>query len=285
MTEEHLTDNDLAVLAEHGPERVDRNMVEHVAECGDCRDALMMISDVRAEMNEADNVVDGDFGEGRKWWKVFASAAALAAALFIVFGAPLRERWFGPSGTELLAEASKSVPKRATEGRLSGFPFQERQTMRGGDKPEEDDFSLLQVEAAAAKVLRDATADPHGAGVAYLVRDGRARGGTEPVVLLEKALAKATPEERPAVANDLAVALIARGGDADLERAIELTKDLKTPEAAFNRSKALEFLGRDREALAAYDAYLEIEQDPQWMAEAQKSRRMLLQLNPELGRP
>lgn len=282
---EHISDSELAAMVEYGPERVERRVVEHVADCGECREALMMASEIREEMAAEENVKHGDFGGGSGTrWKVLASAAALAAALFVVFGAPLRERWFGAKGTEALAQASRTVRYRATEGRLSGFPYQERRVMRGA-KPGEEDLSLYQVEAAAAKILRDPEKDLHAVGVAYLVMSGEKRTYIDNVGVLERALAKASPDERAAVANDLAVALIARGSDADLERAVALTRNLQTPEAAFNHAKALELLGRNKEALAAYDAYLKVETDPQWIKEGQKNRDFLLQLNPQLGSP
>jgi hypothetical protein len=288
---EHLTDNELAALVEHGPRGVDRSVVEHVADCGECREALIMASDVKQQMEMEHNVEHGEFGRGRGAWKVFASAAALAAALFVVFGGPLRERWFGPKGTEALAEASKGVELRATAGRLSGFPYQRWQTMRGGDA-EDEDLSFWKIEPVAVKVLRDPEADPHATGVAYLIRKANVNdranfGGSIP--FLEKALATAKPEERSAVVNDLAVALIASGSDADLARALTLLEEQwrkeQTPEIAFNRATVLYHQNRDKEAVAAWDDYLRLDSTSEWAVEARKNRDTLLQLNPELRSP
>jgi hypothetical protein len=284
---EHISDNELAAIVEHGIKRADRQVVEHLAECGECSEALMMASDVDQEMRTQDNVEH--FRGGRAGWKVLASAAALAAALFVVFGAPLREKWFGAKGTEALAEASKGVAKRITAGRLSDFPYQKWQPMRGGDA-EDPDLALLRVQAEAAKILGDPDADPHATGVAYLIRrepGSRAMADVRPY--FEKALAAAAPEERAAVVNDFAVALIDRGADADLARAWTLLEEQwrreQTPEIAFNRATVLYHQGKEKEALAAWDDYLRLDSTSEWAAEARKNRNTILELNPELRSP
>jgi tetratricopeptide (TPR) repeat protein len=282
---DHITDNELAGIVEHGIRRADRRTVRHLAECGECNEALMMASEIEQQMQAEDGVERPEFGGGRAWWKVAASAAALAAGLFVVFGAPLREKWFGPKGTEALAEASEGVRERATAGRLSGFPYQDWSPKRGAE--DDDDFAFLRIEPAAAKVLRDPEADPHATGVAYLVRKTEERARTSyatSVAYLEKALAKAEPEERAAVVNDLAVALLGAGSDADLARALQLLEEQwrneQTPEIAFNRAVALEHQGRYKEAVAAWDAYLRLDPDSQWAAEAKRRKGYLLDLNP-----
>lgn len=247
-----------------------------------------MASDVKQQMEAEHNVEHGEFGRGRGSWKMFASAAALAAALFIVFGGPLRERWFGPTGTEALAEASKAVELRATEGRLSGFPFQVRSNKRGN--PEDQEFSQYQVDGVVAKILREPEADPHATGVAYLVRGGgKGRPSATVTAYFEKALAEAKPDERAAVLNDFAVALMAQGGDAELARALTLLEEQwrkdKTPEIAFNRALVLQHMGRDREAVAAWDDYVKLDSNSQWAEDARKQKAWILDLNPQLGSP
>jgi tetratricopeptide (TPR) repeat protein len=287
---EHLTDNEIAAVVQRGLERAERRTVEHLADCGDCNEAFMMASEITHDMAAEENVHHADFGEnrGRGWWKVLASASALAAALFIVFGAPLREQWFGSRGTEALADASKMVEKRSTDGRLSGFPFQVRRTLRSGN-PEDAELAQYQVDAAAAKILREPDSDPHATGVAYLLRGGGGRPYSGVTAYFEKALAEATPEERPAVVNDYAVALLAQGGDADLAQALSLLEGQwrkePTPEVAFNRAVALERLGRDKEAVAAWDDYLKLDSNSQWAEEARSRKALMLELNPQLGRP
>jgi tetratricopeptide (TPR) repeat protein len=280
---EHLTDNELAALVEHGPKGVDRSVVEHVADCGECREALTMASDVKQQMEAEHNVEHGEFGRGRGAWKVFASAAALAAALFVVFGGPLRERWFEPHGVDALVKTARTMRFRPTEGRLSGdFPYKEHSRKRG-PKPEDESFEEVTVAYETAKVQSDPKASAHAVGVAYLIRKNKR---SEAISSLEKALASATPEKRPAIANDLAVALIERGSTEDLIQVLALLEKQKvTPQVAWNRALALDHLGRSAEAKLAWEEYLKLDPDSEWANEVKTKYLPFLELNPELRSP
>lgn len=280
---EHISNNDLAAFVEHGRKR--RRVMKHLAECGECNEALMVASEVRQEMSEGGEVVRPEFGGGRGW-KVLASAAALAAGLFIVFSGPLRERLFESRGIEALVNTTKTMRLRPVVGRLAGdFPYKEPfSPKRGGTTPEDVDLEEYRVNYEVGKVQSDPKAGAHAVGVSFLLLKNKR---SEAIRALEQALANATPEERPAIANDLAVALIERGGTEDLEQALALLeKENVTPQVAWNRALALDRAGRYAEAKRAWEAYLKLDPDSPWANEVKtKHLPLLLELNPELRRP
>ncbi|HYO76939.1 MAG TPA: zf-HC2 domain-containing protein, partial [Thermoanaerobaculia bacterium] len=213
------TDNEIAAFIDGRLTDSARSaVIEHLAGCGDCRSLVLDANDFAAMLETTDeessavivddNVTQGDFEPRRSGWKVALSVAALAAGLFVVFGGPL-EHLFGKSDIEKLAEVAAGVPKRTMAGRLSGFPYQKYAPMRGGKKEDavdDADVQMYKLQAEAARIHSDAKADPHATGVAFLAVGGpNLRYAIEP---LTEALRTAKPEERPAIANDLAVALL-----------------------------------------------------------------------------
>ncbi|HEX8254342.1 MAG TPA: zf-HC2 domain-containing protein [Thermoanaerobaculia bacterium] len=282
------TENELAAFIDGRLTGAARDaVVAHLAECGECRSLVLDANDFAAMDEESpmsdDNVIEGDFEPRRSGWKVALSVAALAAGLFVVFGGPLQS-FFAKSDVEMLAEVSAGVPNRQMEGRLSGFPYQKFSPKRGGKKEDADpDVQMYKLQAEAARIHSDPKADPHATGLAYLVVGG-VRLQSQAVEPLTEALRTAKPDERPAIANDLAVALLARGSDEDVANAYALVDEQwrvkKTPELAWNRALALERLGRNAEAKKAWQEYLALDPESPWAQEVATNHLSYLELNP-----
>ncbi len=248
-----------------------RAVIEHLAECGDCRSLVADTSEFRAA--EAENVVRPRFGRRERWTAVTAAAAAIAASLAIVFMPQIRER-FTP-GIDDLVRAAERSQTRQIEGRLSGgfahrrFDGPKRGT--GAVRPGEANHALV---GAAATVLSENKDDLHAAGVSHLVLQQR----DDAVTSLRAALAKAEGDERSAAANDLAVALIARGAvtgetqyfEEALTVAEEALRTNRTPELLWNRALALQKLDRTAEAQNAWREYLQADPASPWAQEVRE---------------
>ncbi len=258
------------------------DVVEHLSECGLCRDVVHSAVDFQAEpADQGDGeervpeVARPAFG-GRRIARAAALLAA-AAALVVVFGGPLRERIFGGDGMSALVEASRAVSVRPGEGRLSAdFDYkQPKPRFRGGESEETE---LWRVMAEAAELEQARRPDLHALAVAhlYLGREDEAIEG------LRRAMQEAgNAEKRNAIANDLAAALIARRATGDAEAALALAegawRTAKTPAVAWNRAAALQALDRDADAIRAWNEYLQLDPSSPWAAEAKRNRDSLAQ--------
>ena len=249
-----------------------REVIEHLAECGDCRELVSDIVDFQAEEEPADVVARPRFG-GRRVATIAASLAA-AAALIVVFATPVRERIFG-GGMASLVEATRDVSVRPTEGRLSGeFEYKRpKERFRGAD---DEDAQLWRVMAETAELESARRPDLHALGVArlYLGREDQA------IAELRRALQQADDDDdRSAIAADLAAALIARRHERDAAEANALMEQewrtRKTPVVAWNRAAALEALHRDGDAIRAWDDYLRLDPSSPWAEEAKQRRDSL----------
>lgn len=248
-----------------------RDVVEHLAECGDCRNLVNDVVDFQAEEEPAE-IARPQFG--RRRFATVAASLAAAAALIVVFATPIRERIFG-GGMSSLVKAAQSVSVRPTEGRLSGeFDYKPpKERFRGGD---DEDAQLWPVMAEAAELESSRRRDLHALGVAHLYLGHHDQAIAE----LRRALQDEDDEEdRTAIAADLAAALIARRDERDAEEAHALMERAwpkhKTPAVAWNRAAALEALHRDAEAVRAWDDYLQLDPNSPWSKEAKHSRDTL----------
>jgi len=260
----HPTDETLAAFID---DRLNtqqkRAVIEHLADCDECRTFLNDVSDIKA-MDEAEgNVVEMP---KRASWRVAAASLAVAAGLVVVFGATTIREWaWGPSVDEVVA-AGAQLDRRPTKGRLSvELPHKEaKSTNRGSGAPEVPVFNP-ELPLAVNDVLGDfyeaKRPDPHAFGLAQLMAGDYKQAIPE----LEKA---AKTDEKAKI--DLAAALLARGGDNDYEKALELSQQSNTPEALWNRAVALTYLQRDKEALAAWKAYVAVDPSSDWGKEAQR---------------
>jgi tetratricopeptide (TPR) repeat protein len=169
--------------------------------------------------------------------------------------------------------AYKEQTARPIEGRLSGFRHVAWHATRGGNDEDVDINKLgLQIEAAgAAELAGDDARTLHARGIGLLL-SGDAKGSIAQL----QAAAESDPRNEK-YASDLAAALIAAAGSdrthldsavAACDRALRI--DPRSPDALFNRAVALEVLGRDNDARAAYQRYLAVDSKSPWAAEARR---------------
>jgi tetratricopeptide (TPR) repeat protein len=295
----HLNDETLAAYIDNRLDSQTRQPVtEHLASCGECREIVLLTAAFQAEEKKSANVTRGTFGTRSG----LAAAALAAAATIVILAQPgslfVRDRfekilkipklgweWTmnvlqpGP-GVDDLVGASQGVRERPSDGRLTGgFAYGSKPTtMRGGAEAENEDLSakvkLFEIRAE----LEDARRDPHALGIARLLTAEKGKKDVSDAVnALEIAHSRASGTKRDAIATDLAAALIARArwsGDAkDQERALVLSNEVlqrqpQSPEALWNRAVALQLLQQKREALAAFDGYLQVDSDSPWAKEA-----------------
>ena len=140
--------------------------------------------------------------------------------------------------------------------------------------------------AAAEKVRKAAIATPSADRLGALA-DAHLLAGDLDRALVTLARAMAADPGDARLRSDFAAAHLARGQRqgtaADLAAAVEMASEVLTAdpsliEAQFNRALALEGLHLQVEARRAWQAYIAVETDPQWIAEGERHLR-------ELGEP
>lgn len=238
--------------------------MRHLAGCGECRELLLMTTDFL----ESEKVVTGKFGKGRI--APIAAALAVAAGLAVAF----LPQWMNPDIDDVAA-AARHLPLRVSDGRLSRHAWQQEppNNRNAGGLSNTNDVAA---KAELYEIASEAK-DPHVRGVALLYVAEEPADIDGAIETLEEAYAKARPEQRDAVAIDLAAALVlrARWQPERAARAYELSNGVyartRSPEAAWNRAAALEKMkGREAAAIAAYEQYLKIDPQSQWANEAKR---------------
>jgi hypothetical protein len=261
---------DLAAYTDGRLPRAQRAELElHLADCDTCREVV------------ADTVVLAQQPLGSRLWgmprqRVIAgggAALALAASLLVAVTVqpdllPFDRR---PDYAPLVAAVGQN---RTVEGRLTGgFTYAPmKRATRAARQARDEDFALLAAkgELEARAQARPTAANRHAAAVAQLVA-----GDSEAAVVALEAVVAEEPSEA-AYHSDLSAAYLARGTDwgrredfekarAAAERAVVL--DPALDEAYFNRALALEALGEEREAEAAYRRALGRDPQSPWNAE------------------
>ena len=240
-------------------------VVRHLAHCERCRETVAMASDAVAHVGAANATapVVRRFPTRRA-----VAALAIAASVVIAAGAYLVPALRSSPYSELLAAAGGTRP---VAGRIAGLPYAVSSTTRGGNAT--GNFHLL---AAAAKAKDAAAAERnattlHALGVAHLLL-----GEYDEAV---RALDEASRKDGPAAAieSDLAAAYSARAvqreASVDYAQALAaadraIAADPNFDAAYFNRALALEGLAMEREAAAAWQAYLKRDPSGPWAAEA-----------------
>jgi Putative zinc-finger len=281
---QHPTEELLAAFVDDRLDTAAREPVtDHLASCGECREIVLMATAFQDEPIPVPvPVPHPDFGR-RRWMAAIASVAA-AGVIGVFLVRP--SAWFGYRVDDLVA-ASQSVKERPSEGRLAGgFPYAPKSdTKRGVPTPTDPDFTdglaekwkLYEIKVTLAEAKeKGKTVDPHIDGLTTLLIAKERKDFDEAVADLEKALATTRGAEHDVIAIDLAAALIGRarwsGDEDDYRYALRLSNDVLTrkqsPEALWNRAVATAALYQKAEALRAWDEYLKVETNPQWVEEA-----------------
>ena len=263
-------------LAQDERERV----IAHVADCDDCyfvmTEAAQIPAPDAAVMTVEANIEQPLAPRWRRWPAsriIWASAAGLAAAasLVLAIGTGIIP-WRGDS-SDLRALVAAVGTDRTFEPRLSGgFVYGPvRGPVRGAaGAPASPDvrIAVASIEKEAAR--RQTARSLHELGIAYLVT------GDVPhaIVTLEDA-ANRTNTAR--ALSDLAAAYLVRGvrenRPQDVSRALALAslavqRDASMREALFNRASALDHLSMFDDARQAWQAYLKVDDQTGWAAEA-----------------
>lgn len=269
LMNDHPTEETLAAFVDRRLEETARQeTTQHLADCGECRELVLMATDF--QQSETTNIVRPTFGKGRV--AGVAAAIAIAAGLAVVFLPPLFQRDMG----DVIA-ASQALSQRPSDGRFGAHPYKaEPPTYRSASPPPSNDKDLA--EKADLYEIAVEAKDPHIRGVALLFvaeGDDQVDEIDEAIKLLEEAYADASGKKRDAVAIDLAAALLlrARWTPEVAARAYQLANDVYTRtrnlDAEWNRAVALQMMGKDAEAIAAYDAYRQHDPTSQWGREAE----------------
>ena len=237
-------------------------VLEHVADCGDCRDIVVTGADLAVmDGPRTENVVRGRFAP--RALVPLAAAAAVAALLLAI--TPIRERLLGTSGMPALVEAANAMPKRATEARFSGdFAHREYSVNRGKNEELDPEY---RVYAAASRIAERAEKNPnaknlHELGVAHILL----KESQPAIEALEGAVSEGPVTAE--ILTDLSAAYLMQGdakrAHATANRAWQLKQ---TPATAWNLALALEALD-DPGAVAAWRKYLELDPTSAWATEA-----------------
>jgi tetratricopeptide (TPR) repeat protein len=255
-------------------------IIEHIADCDECRIIVVDTTAFGDESAAKPRVTSG------RWLAIAASIVLVLGVGAFVWNA--RRDPLPP-----VIEAYAGVPSRLIESRLSGSQYVRLHSMRGGEQ--ETDPATLRLQSEIGKVLElqgNNAKALHALGVARLLSaslekvDPRAseeerRNYAEGI---EMERAKAVQDLRAAATaapdnaryqSDLAAALIATGGAGNLNLAVAACNqaikiDPRSPEALFNQAKAFQLLGRNPEAIAAYQRYLALDSSSGWADEAKQ---------------
>jgi tetratricopeptide (TPR) repeat protein len=270
-------------------------VVEHVADCDDCRIIVVDASEFFAKEQPASLAEEQAAAQpsaGGRWW--MAAAAAVAIAVGGVWFVDARRDRLEP-----LKEADTKLPSRLVDGRLNGFGYHPpKKKLRGSGESESTDPGVYEVEAKADEVLERSgnnSTTQHAQGVALLMKveaqlsehtesqDSEARQDlvnqrNEAVAKL-RAAADGEPDN-VAFKSDLATALIATGDAKNIKLAADICSQLvqrnpPPPEALFNQAIAFQLSGRVLDAIAAYQRYSKVDPSSPWANEASDRARSL----------
>jgi len=260
------TDETLAAYIDGGLDEETRSrVVEHLADCAECFEAVQVSQEMAAAAPAEGRVVQWP----RNALVGLAAAAAVGAVLFLT---PLRDRVWPHD--DIGALAAVAPPKRTYEGRLTRFPHTEYKNMRGGSTEEPDDsidldaprFYLVAGEVQKRAMERPDARTLHAEGISLLVL----KKPKDAVETLEKAR-QASSSPDPQLLSDLAAAYLATGKYDDALRYANLAWGMAhTPEIAWNRALAEQDLNHHAEAIAAWNDYLNLDRSSAWVPDAKE---------------
>jgi hypothetical protein len=244
-------------------EETRRRVVEHLADCAECFEAMQVSQEMAAEAPAEGRIVQWP----RNALIGLATAAAVGAVLFLT---PLRDRVWPHD--DIGALAAVAPPTRSYEGRLTRFPHSEFKRMRGGnqEQPEDSvdleapDFYLVAGEVQKRAIERPDARTLHAEGISLLIQ-GKSKNAVD---TLEKARQSSSSPD-PQLLSDLAVAYLATGKYAEALQYANLAWGMaQTPEIAWNRALAEEYLHHHAEAIAAWKDYLNLDRSSKWVPDA-----------------
>jgi tetratricopeptide (TPR) repeat protein len=278
----------LAEYLEGGPAGPERSRVQaHLIVCGDCRtmvaDAAAFSASNTASTSSGAHVGRSSARSFRRSTIVGVATALAAAALLVLAVRLVRPDWLGRSDIrndrewhDLIA-AADAQPTRPIDARLSdGFGYRPPPPVVRGLAGREQTPALriavagVEQRAGGAPSLDDQAA----LAVALLVA-----GEVDRAITLLESVVNARPTDATAL-NDLGAAYLTRaqhGSNADLQKASAvLDRALRAkpdfPEALFNRAIAAE-LSDPSTARAAWTAYLAVDSQSPWAAEARRRQQ------------
>jgi len=195
-------------------------------------------------------------------WMAIAAGVAVAVSVALIVSTFQRNDPITP-----LNAAIRNEGFRRFEGRLTSVEYERHQVLRSGTAANSPATVAARTALAATEHARAAN-DWHARAAAELVL-----GHSGEAVRAMQEAAQLDPKYRA----DLAAARIALGTErndpAELRRAVDdadavLRTNPVSPVALFNRALALERLGENDRAAAAYGAYLSHDGTSDWAAEA-----------------
>ena len=283
-----------AYLDDRLGDRERARVTEHLADCETCYFVVAETTRMRATDGAVLSKEMGAEQRQKEWWlrhpvsrKMWSSAAVLATAASLLLAVGTRIIPLAGDSSDLRALVAAVGTDRTFEPRLSGgFVYGPvRGPARGVDGPQ----ASPDVRIAAASIEKEAARRRtpqhlHELGIAYLVTGDMPRA----IVTLEDA---ANHTNTARTASDLAAAYLVRGvrenRPQDMSRALALAslavrRDASIREALFNRAFALEHLSMFDDARQAWQAYLKVDDESGWAAEA---RIHLQRLNGEQRTP
>ncbi len=184
----------------------------------------------------------------------------------------------GPADPELDPLIDALGTQRVTDARLAGFRYGPRPEVLRSSEPSVSAPAIsLEARGAAVRIQEEAAtstsaAARHAVGVSRLIS-----GDLDTAIADLQHAATAEPANATYL-SDLAAALLTRGirqqTRPDLQQALEraneaIERDPAALEALFNRALALESLGQQDAARAAWEAYLQVDSSS-WAGEARQ---------------
>jgi hypothetical protein len=269
FTSQHPTEETLAEYVDNLLAPAPRHEVtQHLVECGECREIVLMASDLEAA--EQSNVRQGAFGA--KGWIATVAALAVAASVAIFV---LQPSWlFGPKMQDVV-EASQGLTLRQSDGRWSGESAYRPRPRHLRGNPVSSQAGIAQLQLLNLAVEAEGR-DPYVHAMALLLSAEKPADLNAPIEQLRALWKASKPSERDAIGIDYAAALLARGTDSDIRKALRVSEDVlareRLPKALWNRAVALGLLGRDAKAIAAWDDYLKADPSSEWSKEAEIRR-------------
>jgi hypothetical protein len=277
-------DETLAAFIDGRLKGADRQaVIDHLAECAECRDVVVLADEVRTAegfpapvpVPDDDNVVPF-----RRWIAPLTVAASVALVLFVARD-PIANQFNG--GMTDVVRAYEKDELREVKTRLSGLPYEKfNEPKRGAESgvPESNVPHLEEKRADLEDEAGDRSWREYRALAAARLLTKDYAGAVEAI----ESAAKLAPEE-PAVLNDLAAAYVVAAENrkidpqraiAAAERAWKVTQSL---ESAWNRAVAYQVANRDAAAIRAWQEYLKLDPSSPWTAEAQRSLELLQPLD------